>query len=453
MEKDLFDKLNEASIDWRRFEGTELTLCCPIHPTFKTLKHLIPEFEKLTGIKLHLEEEPESRWSEIVESNLSSGKKVYDIIACAPLFAWKWAPAGLLEALDKYLNDPSLTDKSWYNLEDFSKAVMRICRWSGKPGDPEGEGSIWMIPYMMEASIFTYREDVFKNLNLSPPDTWDDLLEAIEDIRTKWAVEAKRHPLILRGARFLVAIGAYPSILAGYGARDLDEKLNPLYSRNEFVRASEIYVNVMRRGCPPFDLFSKVSWTDVRDLMAEGDFAMTIDCDFFAYTWENPKLSKVHGKLAYAPVPRGPAGRGSKIWAWSLTIPSSSKNKEAAWLFIEWATSKPILLSTAVKYGNLTPPRRSVLDDQAFREVVEKWGDGTWIEAVKKTYSKYSIGSFFTPLPEQMELINLLSDALWSSLKGDMKVEEACKEAERKAVKLLEKASMERRPKPAPESN
>lgn len=443
MGSNLSSKLNEANIDWRRFEGTELTLCCPIHPTFKTLKRLIPDFEKLTGIMLHVEEKPESRWSEIVESNLSSGEKVYDVIACAPIFMWKWASAGLLEPLDKYLDNPSLTDKDWYDLEDFSKAVMKICRWSGRPGDPEGEGSIWLMPYMMEASILAYRKEVFKEL--SPPDTWEDLLEVIKAIKEKWKVEVELYPLILRGAEFLIAIGVYPSVLAGYGARDLDENLDPLYSRDEFVKASEIYVDIMKRGCPPLDTFSKVSWTDVRDLMAGGGFAMTIDCDFFAHTWENPSRSRVHGKLAYAPVPRGPVGRGSKIWAWSLAIPSSSKNKEAAWLFVEWATSKPTLLSAAVKYGNLIPPRRSILDSQVLREITEKWGNGTWIKAVEETYSKYSVGSFFTPLPEQMKLINLLSDALWSSLKGGIKVEDACRKAEKKAARILEESGYDKK--------
>lgn len=433
-------RAGEANIDWRRFEGKELTLCWPIHPTFETLKSLCPEFEKLTGIKLRIEEEPESEWSKVVQSNLTSGKKVYDVIACASLFTWGWAPARLLEPLDKYLEDPSLTDTSWYDFGDFPDAVTRICRWPGEPGAPEGEGKLWMIPYMMEASILAYREDVFKRLGLNPPDTWEDLLEVVKAINVR-SGELGLRPMILRGARFLIAIGAYPSALAGYGARDLDENLKPLYTSGEFVEASRIYVDIMKSGCPPFQEFSKVSWTDVIDLMAGGGYALTIDCDFFAYTWENPEKSKVSGKLAYALVPKGPKGRGSKIWAWSLAIPSSSKNKEAAWLFIEWATSKQTLLSAALR-GNYLPPRRSVLESEEVKEVTSKWGDGTWAEAVEETYSRYAIGSFFTPLPQQMDLINLLSDALWTALKEETPIEDALKTAEASAEKILREAGL-----------
>jgi len=433
-------QVSEASIDWRRFEGEELTLCWPIHPTFETLKSLCPEFEKLTGIKLRIEEEPESEWSKVVQSSLTSGKKAYDVIACASLFTWGWAPAGLLEPLDKYLEDPNLTDTSWYDFGDFPDAVTRICRWPGEPGAPEGEGKLWMIPYMMEASILAYREDVFKKLGLNPPDTWEDLLEAVKAINAR-SGELGLRPMILRGARFLIAIGAYPSALAGYGARDLDENLKPLYTSGEFVEASRIYVDIMKNGCPPLQEFSKVSWTDVIDLMAGGGYALTIDCDFFAYTWENPEKSKVSGKLAYALVPKGPKGRGSKIWAWSLAIPSSSKNKEAAWLFIEWATSKQTLLSAALR-GNYLPPRRSVLESEEVKEVTGKWGDGTWAEAVEETYSRYAIGSFFTPLPQQMDLINLLSDALWTALKEEAPIEDALKTAEASAEKILREAGL-----------
>ena len=440
MESASLQQVSEASVDWRRFEGEELTVCWPAHPTFETLKSLCPEFEKLTGIRLRIEEEPESEWSKVVQSNLSSRRKIYDVIACASLFAWSWAPAGLLEPLDKYIEDPNLTDPSWYDLRDFPDAVMKICRWPGRPGAPEGEGTLWMIPYMMEASILAYREDIFGRLGLNPPDTWEDLLEAVKVIGAR-SGELGLRPLILRGARFLIAIGAYPSALAGYGARDLDEKLRPLYTRSEFVEASRIYVDIMRSGCPPFQEFSRVSWTDVIDLMAGGGYALTIDCDFFAYTWENPEKSKVSGKLAYALVPRGPRGRGSKIWAWSLAIPSASRNKEAAWLFVEWATSKRTLLSAALR-GNYVPPRRSVLESGEVKGVASGWGGGTWLKTVEETYSKYAIGSFFTPLPQQMDLISLLSDALWKALRGEASIEKALEDAEAGARSILGEAGL-----------
>jgi len=440
MESANLPQVSEADIDWRKFEGKELTICWPIHPTFKTLKKLCPEFEKLTGIKLRIEEEPESKWNKVVQSNLTSGKGAYDVIACASLFAWSWAPIGILEPLDKYLEDPNLTDVSWYNFKDFPGAVTRICRWPGEPGTPEGEGKLWMIPYMMEASILAFREDIFRRLGLNPPDTWEDLFEAVKAINAR-SKELGLRPLILRGARFLIAIGAYPSALAGYGARDLDENLKPLYTSSEFVEASRIYVDIMKKGCPPLQEFSKVSWTDVIDLMAGGGYALTIDCDFFAYIWENSEKSKVGGKLAYAIVPRGPKGRGSKVWAWSLAIPSSSKNKEAAWLFIEWATSKQTLFSAAL-HGNYLPPRKSVLESEEIKEVTSRWGAGTWVKAVEETYSKYAIGSFFTPLPQQMDLINLLSDALWAALKEDAPIENALKNAEANAEKILKEAGL-----------
>ena len=50
--------------------------------------------------------------------------------------------------------------------------------------------------------------------------------------------------------------------------------------------------------------------------------------------------SKVAGTSAFGLAPRGPAGRFPGVAVHGLGIPAASKNKEAAWAFIQWAMSK-----------------------------------------------------------------------------------------------------------------
>jgi len=71
---------------------------------------------------------------------------------------------------------------------------------------------------------------------------------------------------------------------------------------------------------------------------------MIYDSNVFRKNYEDKDKSLVHDKLGYAVIPRGPAGSHPPIFTWSLGMYSKSRNKEAAWLFMQWATSKDMSL-------------------------------------------------------------------------------------------------------------
>jgi len=50
----------------------------------------------------------------------------------------------------------------------------------------------------------------------------------------------------------------------------------------------------------------------------------------------------------------------------------ASYHKDAAWLFIQWATSKPVMLHTTLEYENWNPPRKSVWEDPLVAEASGK---------------------------------------------------------------------------------
>jgi ABC-type glycerol-3-phosphate transport system substrate-binding protein len=53
---------------------------------------------------------------------------------------------------------------------------------------------------------------------------------------------------------------------------------------------------------------------------------------------------------------------------------SRSRNKDAAWEFIEWATGVEFLLRSAFE-GNMNPTRRSSWNSSRFLEAASGWGD------------------------------------------------------------------------------
>ncbi|NLJ48765.1 MAG: extracellular solute-binding protein [Candidatus Atribacteria bacterium] len=107
------------------------------------------------------------------------------------------------------------------------------------------------------------------------------------------------------------------------------------------------------------------TWDDVNTALQQGTVAQSIQWDENYGSMENPEESKVVGQMRYAPVPSY-GDPVSHYGGSSLGIPTSSKNKEAAFLFIQWATSKDIQLRGVGKGSS--PTRMSVYTVQELRD-------------------------------------------------------------------------------------
>jgi len=85
---------------------------------------------------------------------------------------------------------------------------------------------------------------------------------------------------------------------------------------------------------------------------------MFADASVFKVNVEDPTKSSVAGKVGYGVFPKGPVAQSPYSFVWGLSIPASSKNKEAAWYFVQWATSKAqnlALLQKGVPVARMSP--------------------------------------------------------------------------------------------------
>jgi multiple sugar transport system substrate-binding protein len=71
----------------------------------------------------------------------------------------------------------------------------------------------------------------------------------------------------------------------------------------------------------------------------------------------------VAGKVGYGPPPLAQGGK-DPLWEWGWALNAGSKNKKAAWLFTEWATSPNLMKQIAPKYG--VPARTSIYSDPTY---------------------------------------------------------------------------------------
>jgi multiple sugar transport system substrate-binding protein len=109
--------------------------------------------------------------------------------------------------------------------------------------------------------------------------------------------------------------------------------------------------------------------------MTQGRVAMATESSNGVSTMENPSKSKFVGKIGYARVPRGPAGSHTPVISWAISIASQSKNKEAAWYFIQWTTGREMVQ----RQGKAKVPvaRKAVWDSPEFQSTQPR----DWLDA------------------------------------------------------------------------
>jgi ABC-type glycerol-3-phosphate transport system substrate-binding protein len=128
------------------------------------------------------------------------------------------------------------------------------------------------------------------------------------------------------------------------------------------------------------------------------------------------------------PLPKTDKGSMTGHWMWGLGIPANSEHKEAAWYFIQWATSKQVDPRISTKTGGAT--RLSTWDDPIYSQTLNP----EYVTAVQ-TAMKTSrpTGVFFEGWKE---IGMMVVDAVQEIYAGKP-ADQACAELQEKALKVV----------------
>ena len=342
-----------AGFDWQRFAGKEITLLLNEHPWTEGLRPVIDQFTKETGIKVNMQPFAEDLYFDKMELALRSDKPVADVYFL-PMdsTAFTQYSAGLIAPLTPFLNDPTMTSPD-YDLADFPEGFKAGAMY------PPGEASaqLYGIPITFETYILFYNKDlVNKYLGGKVPETFADLIAAANKISSEGKGEV--YGSVMRGIRSDTIMdtlsgvvfnswGSDPSPLPYNLWFDGDWK-KPRFTDPRIAEGLSNYAAMMKAGPPNVQ---SIDWNDANQLFAQGKVGFFIDASLFGPGYENPESSQIAGKVGYAPLPKTAKGSMTGHWMWGLGIPKNSQNKEAAWYFIQWATSKAIDPQIGTKTG------------------------------------------------------------------------------------------------------
>ncbi|MBK8022828.1 MAG: sugar ABC transporter substrate-binding protein [Chloroflexi bacterium] len=413
----------QDDIDWRQFEGTTLNALLISHPFVDSLQPLVPEFEALTGITVTTEVLAEQPGFEKLLSDLSSRTGTYDVFMTSPLNNWQYASAGWVEPLDAYLENTALTSAA-YDVADFAPGIWGAGKWTLQPMSGVGEGQTWAVPINFETYLLAYRPSIFEARGLEVPTTYAELLEIAPQLAGEDANGQPVYGVITRFDKYWdLPFLTFGTMLQSYGVEMIDAEGNLGICSPESIAATEDFIELITTASPQGA--GAFTWYDALQGFASGQYALSVfEADLFAPVYEDPEQSLVADDVGYAPAPLGPDGeRASGAWIWQMSMNSASDSKEAAWLFLEWLTSKETMVQTHLG-GNMNPVRDSAWENPDVAAMVESWGatPGQYIETVQ-TMSAVA-GLRFPPHPELTRMLDRWAEAVQQSYFEDGNVEQ-----------------------------
>ena len=328
------------------FAGTTLVVNFPAHPHYNAVMKVLPEFTKETGIEVEVDQLPYLKMRERQTLELAQEDGDYDLIAYVVFSKADYVYADQLENLARYFMNPKLADPA-YDADDLIDGyVYNIGFAGGKKGYLEGKtGSLFGIPFGSETSVLGYRKDIFDKHGLAVPETYDQLLETACKIPE---LEPGMGGLSSRAASGHHASHAFLLHLAPLGGRVFDDAWKPRINDEAGVAAANALKTIV--DCGPEGAAS-FGFGEALGSFLNGDTAMFLDTTVVAGQIDDPSKSKVVGQVGWAMHPMG-VRRGSQTGGFGIGIPKNGLNKEAAFLLMQWLTSKKGDKLVAMAGGN-----------------------------------------------------------------------------------------------------
>ena len=327
----------------------------------------------MTGIDVTYDVFPEDVYFDKVTAALSSKSDQYDAFMTGAYMTWTYGPAGWVEDLNQYIKDPAKTNPK-YNWEDVLPGLRASTSWNGVPGGELGSADAkqWCIPWGYELNSVTYNAKMYEKAGVQLPKNLPELVEASAKLQKNLGGP---YGVGVRGSRSWASI--HPGFLSGYanyGQKDFtiaDGKLKAAMATKESKAYHAMWVKMIQDSGPKN--WSTYTWYQVGTDLGAGASATIFDADILGY-FMNGGDNKEKGNLGFHAFAANPEAKAPtpNVWIWSLAMSSFSKKKDAAWYYMQWATSMEHDLFGAQKMDFVNPVRASVWKDEMFRGRIDK---------------------------------------------------------------------------------
>jgi sorbitol/mannitol transport system substrate-binding protein len=307
-----------------------LNLATVNNPDMQIMQKLTPTFTKETGIKVNYTILAENDIRSKITQDVAIGGNKFDLVTLGTSDNESYGDNGWIVALQPLFDKMSSADKAAYDESDLIQNNL--------PSYSSTKTGLCSIPFYGESTLLFYRKDLFQAKNLTMPEhpTWDqiyDLAKKLNDPSNGVCGIAIRG-LPGYGENMYI----FGSIMYAFGAQWFDTNWNSQWNTDSMKNALTFYKKILtdagEQG-PTSD-----GYTECLNLMATGKTAMWYDASVSGGTLQTADNTVVKDKIGYAYAPKEVKDNNMTIGGWGLAITNSSKNKDAAFKFLTWATSK-----------------------------------------------------------------------------------------------------------------
>ncbi len=392
------------------------------------------DFEETTGIKVKVSLLEFEEMVQAEKIDFLAGTGTYDVVGLDQPQVGEYVQGGWIIPLTDFINNAKLPDPQ---IDDFIPSVLDTCGMY--------QGKIYALPVSTYGNLLGIRADLFTESGLVdwdgtplPPVTWEEyLLYGKKLMKDHPGIYA--HVMQARKGEYLsYDVG---TILWEFGIGYINgddvhiekyPKMRVLWDKPEGIAALEFYKKVYEELAPAetinYDIARFVA------AMQSGKIAMGVLIqESVGEPLEDPKYSKVAGKMAYAQVPGkkhpdGSLSRVSHIGGVAACVNADSRNKEAAYLVARYLSGPEIAAAYSLAGGK--PYRLSHFTEEALAKF--PWL-GAQLDNIKN-------GKARPKIPEYPIVSDIFSAAYHSVLSGDAKLVPTMKEAAAQANKVLAEA-------------
>ena len=403
----------DAPADSRKaYEGATLNILLKTGYETEAVTRFSNDFKEATGITLNVEvyDEPTLRNKFILDCNSRLGN--YDVVATQFWYMPEYIQTGWLEPLDSYIADQS--DGEWDSTGSIPGSVLGMFQ--------DQEGKQYSICVSSTGGVLIYRKDLFDKHGIAAPKTTDDVLAAAKVLKEK---EPDIYPFVARGDSTSGSFGTTAGWAWAYGARVMDEDGAITCNTPEMKRAMDDYVGLMREYAPTDA--AAMGWDTMSEMFRQGNAAMNFDMHGFVSTYASAEVSTVADVIDCAVI-TGPDGKAAQwMYGEGLGISSFSKNKDAAWLFLQWRNSLGVLEQEVEQDIRFDFPDTRIYDTDIYKQKTEDIG----FFAQKLPDIMASIDSAYWPATAKFDQVaEAFQQKISMAISGDITVDAALAEAQ-----------------------
>jgi multiple sugar transport system substrate-binding protein len=341
----------QSAFDWKLAKGSKIEVNFAKSPRPDVLAAHQKEFEELTGIKVGFEQIPEQQQRPKVAVEFSSGRPSFDVVNVALHVQKRLIEKGRwMTDLRPFIKDAALTAPD-YDFGDFGGPGLRAAT--------APDGMLHTIPINQDLWMVFYNKQMLKDASLAFPASLDAFYTAAKAMTDK---SKGVSGFVGRGVRNANVV-LWTQFLLGWDQETITPDAKTLLTDTPSAIAAAEYYGKLMRECAPSGAIG-FNWNESQTTFSQGRAAMWVDGIGFSAPLVDKTKSRVSEVVGFAPVPKGPKAQHSATFIDGIGIPEASRNKKAAWLYVQWATSKA-MSKEFLRTGSGTPARQSVYQDQS----------------------------------------------------------------------------------------